>query len=155
MGADFYPNAPYVGLGLTFGDYIKSRSEILFVVLEIYMEGGRISPINIHGLPRPNQRTGQIKEPDNQDCPAILHVYGQYAITRVHGNHVVGAKPKSLQGNPGKPAQGYVRNPPTGPRRYGPINGHPHRKYLRHTALGAKRNQACLIIRRGPGKKTL
>ena len=54
MGVDFYPNTPYAGLGLTFGNYIKSRLEILFVVLEIYMEGGRMPPINIHGLPRLN-----------------------------------------------------------------------------------------------------
>ena len=95
MGADFYPNAPYTGLGPTFGDYIKSRPEIFFIVLEIHMEGGRILPINIHGLPRPNQWTGRIKEPDNRDYPAIPYAHGQYTMARVHGGHAVGVKPKS------------------------------------------------------------
>ena len=155
MGVDFYPNTPYAGLRPAFGDYIKSRPEILFVILEIYVEGGRILPINVHGLPRLNQRTGQTKEPDNWDRPATPHAHGRYAIARVHGGHTVGAKPKSPQGDPGKPARGNVRGPPTGPRRCGPTNGRPYRKYPRRTAPRAKKSRACLIIRRGPGKRIL
>ena len=58
MGADFYPNTPYAGLRLTFGDYIKSQLEVFFIILEIHVKGGRILPINIHNLPRLNQWTG-------------------------------------------------------------------------------------------------
>ena len=53
-----------------------------------------------------------------------LHVYGQYAIARVYGDHAVGAEPKSLQGDLNKLVRGYVRGLPTGPRRYNPINGY-------------------------------
>ena len=76
-------------------------------------------------------------------------------MASVHGNHTMGIKLKLLQGDLGKPARGYIQGSLTGPRRYNPINGHPYREYPRRTALGAKRSQACLIIRRGPGKKTL
>ena len=75
MGVNFYPNTPYAGLRLTFGDYIKSQSEILFIVLEIHIKDGRILPINIHGLPHLNQWIKRIKEPNNRDRLAIPHAH--------------------------------------------------------------------------------
>ena len=119
------------------------------------MENGRIPPINIHGLPRLNQRTGQIKELNNRDYRAIPYTHGQYTMAQVHSNHTMSAKLKLPQSNPGKPAQGYIRGPLTKPRQYNLINEYPHRKYPQCTAFGAKKNQTYLILRCGPGKKTL